>query len=129
MVKIILSIWARLARSEAGITAALETDFPATAIGLAKTAMKTGDPGGSSISMCQRCTEFLAQLSHEDQGKVAIREAKGIPVLARLLHCADEKTVLNAVNALMGITIDPEGKVQTVQVRNHFPCPCWHTSF
>lgn len=106
-----------LARSEAGIKAALAADFPAIAIDQAKAAIKTVERGGSSFTMCQRSTEFLLQLSHEEQGKVAIREAKGIPVLARMLHCSDEKTVVNAVDALMGITIDPEGKVQTVQVR------------
>lgn len=115
-----------LARSEAGIKAALAAEFPAIAINLGKSAITRVDQGGSSLAMCQRCTEFLRQLSHEEQGKIAIREAKGIPVLAKMLHCGDEKTVINAVDALMGITIDPEGKVQTVQVRvrhgMHVPC-------
>lgn len=117
-----------LARSEAGIKAALAADFPAIAIDLAKAAMKTVERGSPSFTMCQRCTEFLLQLSHEEQGKVAIREAKGIPVLARMLHCSDEKTVVNAVDALMGITIDPEGKVQTVQVRVQTDV-CGHACF
>lgn len=117
VVEIIVSIWSMLARTDAGITAALAADFPSISIDLAKAAIKRVEQGGSSISMCQRCSEFLRQLSHEKEGKIAIREAKGIPVLAWMLQCSDERTVVNSVDALMGITIDAEGKVQTVQVR------------
>lgn len=117
VVEILVSTWAMLARSDAGIKAALAADFPSICIDLAKSAIKNIEQGVSSWSMCQRCSEFLRQLSHEERGKIAIRESKGIPVLARMLQCSDEKTVANSVDALMGITIDAEGKVQTVQVR------------
>eukprot|EP00892_Ulva_mutabilis_P003009 jgi/Ulvmu1/12709/UM095_0013.1 len=116
VVEIIVSIWAMLARSDAGISAALAADFPSISIDLAKDAIKSAEYRISSVATCQRCSEFLRQLSHEDVGKVAIREAKGIPVLAQMLQCRDETTIANSVDALMGITIDPEGKVQTVQV-------------
>lgn len=113
----IVQTWALLSRCRSGVSAALEAGFTSVVIELGKEALKNLESGSSHQEMCRICVEFLVQMSHDEEGKAAILEANGIPVLDSLLKVKDEKTVMNAVNALMGITVDPAGKVPTIQVR------------
>jgi hypothetical protein len=112
----IVHTWAMLARSRAGIVAALEASFTDVVVNLIREALKGLDSGNWQLEMCRTCVAFLVQLSHDEEGKTAILKAKAIPTLAKLLDVTDETTVVSTVNALMGITVDPEGKVPTVQV-------------
>lgn len=118
----IVHTWAMLARNRAGVVAALEASFTDVVINLTKLALKGLNSGKWQLEMCRTCVEFLVQLSHDEEGKAAILEAKAIPTLAALLLVKDEKTVLSTVNALMGITVAPEGKVPTVQVYHSGLC-------
>jgi Armadillo/beta-catenin-like repeat len=113
----IVQTWALLSRCREGVCATLDAGFTTVVLDLARDALKDPDTSSQNLQMCRICVEFLVQLSHDEQGKAAILDANGIPVLGELLKVKDEKTVMNAVNALMGITIDPMGKVPTIQVR------------
>lgn len=106
-----------LARNRSGVVAALEASFTDDVINLTKLALEGLNSGGWQLDMCRTCVEFLVQLSHDEEGKQAILDALAIPTLAKLLLVKDEKTVVGTVNAFMGITVAPEGKVPTVQVR------------
>lgn len=112
----IVHTWAMLARNRSGVVAALEASFTDVVIDLANVALAGLNTGNWQLEMCRTCVEFLVQLSHDEEGKAAILEAKAIPTLAKMLLVQDEKTVVSTVNALMGITVAPEGKVPTVQV-------------
>jgi hypothetical protein len=125
--------FAMLTRCDVGIEAALAAGAPACVVQMATTALAAPYAGASGAQMRESCAECLAQLSHHEQGKAGIRQAGGIDVLGSLLGVKESSTVSKCVDAFMGMTIDRESKLLTIQVHSSRLCPtrsqcCWLVS-
>jgi hypothetical protein len=99
-----------------GIAAALRAEVPACIVALANEAL-FGDSRGSAGAAVMR-NSCRAKLSHDADGRSALRRASGIPVLSFMLDMPNVPTVAKALEALMGITLDAGSKVPTIQVRS-----------
>lgn len=105
-------------RCDAAIPAAVAAGVAQRIVDFAEVSQEATFPAAYKSAMLRSCVEGLVQLTHTPAGKAAIREAHGIPMLAALLRSDDSVVVCQALHAFMGLTIDIESKLATLEVRH-----------
>ncbi|GMH42144.1 hypothetical protein BSKO_10063 [Bryopsis sp. KO-2023] len=110
------STLSNLTSTDSGIMLALEAKVPQCMVALVKRVAE-GSSQQEEIGavIMDICAECFQRMSRHELGKVSIRENHGIDALASVLSkCVS--TVKKATSALMGISIDIEGKKAVMDV-------------
>jgi hypothetical protein len=109
-------VLALICRYTATTPSALAAHVPDVVVALADSTFQDEFPDSIKLRMRCSCLSCLAQISHNMQGKAAVREAGAIPVLAKLLNEKDGTTISKTLSVFMALSIDTESKYAILQV-------------